>query len=208
MEWKCLQYLLFRKVDNTLILVFPGLHKITLIRYKRFKDWLTTRNPFTFEDSNLYSLSTGFISIAGEDEISCDDSERIGANTQAGMNGKRFTQVRFKRNDQAKPLDWWLVREYSNHRWSESIYQLNSIVYEIIRCCKKTGENEESYFYYEMTNEPCLCSRIWWCTSQISHHFGKHWLLMKSQTNLTLHRVKIIILMWWMEVLCCIECVR
>ena len=140
MEWKCLQYLLFRKVDNTLILVFPGLHKITLIRYKRFKDWLTTRNPFTFEDSNLYSLSTGFISIAGEDEISCDDSERIGANTQAGMNGKRFTQVRFKRNDQAKPLDWWLVREYSNHRWSESIYQLNSIVYEIIRCCKKTGE--------------------------------------------------------------------
>ena len=93
-------------MDNTLILVFPGLHKITLIRYKRFKDWLTTRNPFTFEDSNLYSLSTGFISIAGEDETSCDDSERIGANTQAGMNGKRFTQVRFKRNDQAKPLDW------------------------------------------------------------------------------------------------------
>ena len=108
--------------------------------WKRFKDWLTARNPFTFEDSNLHSLSTGFISIAGEDEISCDDSERIGANTQAGMNGKRFTQVRFKRNDQAKPLDWWLVREYSNHRWSESIYQLNSIVYEISCCCKRRGE--------------------------------------------------------------------
>ena len=35
--------------------------------WKRFKDWLTARNPFTFEDSNLHSLSTGFISIAGED---------------------------------------------------------------------------------------------------------------------------------------------
>ena len=25
--------------------------------WKRFKDWLTARNPFTFEDSNLHSLS-------------------------------------------------------------------------------------------------------------------------------------------------------
>ena len=93
-------------MNNTLIWVFPGLHKITLIRYKRFKDWLTARNPFTFEDSNLHSLSTGFISIAGEDKINCDNFQRNGANTQAGMNGKRFTQVRFKRNDQVKPLDW------------------------------------------------------------------------------------------------------
>ena len=74
--------------------------------WKRFKDWLTARNPFTFEDSNLHSLSTGFISIAGEDEINCDDSKRIGANIQAGMDGKSFTEVRLKRNDQAKPLDW------------------------------------------------------------------------------------------------------
>ena len=100
-----MQYLLFRKVDNTLILVFPGLHKITLIRYKRFKDWLTTRNPFTFEDSNLHSLSTGFISTAGEDEINCDNSKRIRANIQARMDGKSFTVVRFKQTDQAKPLD-------------------------------------------------------------------------------------------------------
>ena len=42
--------------------------------WKRFKDWLTARNPFTFEDSNLHSLCTGFISIAGEDEINCDNS--------------------------------------------------------------------------------------------------------------------------------------
>ena len=64
--------------------------------WKRFKDWLTARNPFTFEDSNLHSLSTGFISIPGEDEINCDDSERIGANIQAGMDGKSFTEVKFK----------------------------------------------------------------------------------------------------------------
>ena len=75
--------------------------------WKRFKDWVTAKNPFTFEDSNLHLLSAGFISIAGKDEINCDDSGRIGANIQAGMDGKCFTEVRFKRNDQAKPLDWY-----------------------------------------------------------------------------------------------------
>ena len=75
--------------------------------WKRFKDWVTAKNPFTFEDSNLHLLSAGFISIAGKDEINCDDSGRIGANIQAGMDGKSFTEVRFKRNDQAKPLDWY-----------------------------------------------------------------------------------------------------
>ena len=64
--------------------------------WKRFKDWLTARNPFTFDDSNLHSLSVELISIAGEDEINCDGSERIGANIQAGMDGKSFIEVRFK----------------------------------------------------------------------------------------------------------------
>ena len=36
--------------------------------WKRFKDWLTARDPFTFEDSNLHLLSTGLLSIAGEDK--------------------------------------------------------------------------------------------------------------------------------------------
>ena len=68
--------------------------------WKGLKDWLTARNPFTFEDSNLHLLSTGFISIEGEYEINCDDSERIGANIQAGIDGKSFTEVRFKRKNQ------------------------------------------------------------------------------------------------------------
>ena len=71
---------------------------------KRFKDCLTTRNLFKFEDSNLHSLSTGFISIAEEDGTNWDSSERIGGNIQAGMGGKSFTGVRFKRDHQVKPL--------------------------------------------------------------------------------------------------------
>ena len=119
--------------------------------WKSFKDWLTARNPFTFEDSNLHSLSTGFISIAGEDEINCDDSERIGANIQAGMGVKSFTEVRFKRNDQVKPLDWHQNTVTINE---VKVYINSTALFTRLDAVAKREENEESYFYYEMTNEP------------------------------------------------------
>ena len=118
--------------------------------WKRFKDWLTARNPFTFEDSNLHLLSTRFISIAGEDEINCDNSRRIGANIQAGMDGKSFTEVRFKRTDQAKPLDW-----YQNIVTIDEVkvYINSTALFTRLAPVAKREENKESHFYYEMTNE-------------------------------------------------------
>ena len=118
--------------------------------WKRFKDWLTARNPFTFEDSNLHSLSIGFISIAGEDGINCDNSERIGANIRAGMDGKSFTVVRFKRNNQAKPLDWYqntvIIDEVK-------VYINSAALFMKLAAVAKREENEGSNFYYEMTND-------------------------------------------------------
>ena len=118
--------------------------------WKRFKDWLTARNPFTFEDSNLHLLSTRFISIAGEDEINCDNSRRIGANIQAGMDGKSFTEVRFKQTDQAKPLDW-----YQNIVTIDEVkvYINSTALFTRLAPVAKREENKESHFYYEMTNE-------------------------------------------------------
>ena len=119
--------------------------------WKRFKDWLTARNPFTFGDSNLHLLSTGFIFIAGEDEINCDDSERIGANILAGMDGKSFAAVKFKRNDQVKPLDWYQNTVTINE---VKVYINSTVLFTRLAAVAKRDENEESYFYYEMTNEP------------------------------------------------------
>ena len=118
---------------------------------KRFKDWLTTRNLFKFEDSNLHSLSTGFISIAKEDGTNCDSSERIDENIQAGMGGKSFTEVRFKRDIQAKPLDW-----YQNTVTIDEVkvYINSTALFMKLAAVAKREEDEESYFYYEMTNEP------------------------------------------------------
>ena len=119
--------------------------------WKRFKDRLTTKNPFTFEYSNLHLLSTGSISIAGEDEINCDDSERISANIQAGMDGKSFTEVRFKRNNQAKPLNWYQNTVTINE---VKVYINSTALFTRLTAVAKRQENEEPYFYYEMTSEP------------------------------------------------------
>ena len=119
--------------------------------WKRFKDWLTARNLFTFEDSILHSLSTWFISIAGEDEINCNDPRKIDANIQAGIDGKSFTEIRFKQNDQGKSLDW-----YQNTVTIDEVklYTNSTALFTRLAAVAKREENEESYFYYEMTNKP------------------------------------------------------
>ena len=103
------------------------------------------------EDSNLQLLSTGFISIAGEDEINFDIFERIGANTQAEMDGKSFKEVRFKQNNQAKPLDWYQNRVTIDE---VKVYINSTALFTRLAALAKRDQNEESYFYYEMSNEP------------------------------------------------------
>ena len=119
--------------------------------WQTFRNWLKARNPFTFEDANLHSLSTGFISISGEDEINCDEAERIGTDIQATMDGKSITEVKFKRKDQAKPLDWHQNTVTINE---VKVYINSTALFTRLAAVAKREENEEHYFHYEMTNEP------------------------------------------------------
>ena len=43
--------------------------------YKIFRDWLEQRKPFTFVDEHLHSLTSGWVSISGEDLVNCERSE-------------------------------------------------------------------------------------------------------------------------------------
>ena len=45
------------------------------IDYESLKAWLKERNPFEFVDANLHSLSSGLISVAGKDQVNCDNAE-------------------------------------------------------------------------------------------------------------------------------------
>ena len=67
------------------------------------------------------------------------------------MDGKSFTEVRFKRNDQVKPLDWYQNTVTINE---VKVYINSTALFTRLSAVAKREENEESYFYYEMTNEP------------------------------------------------------
>ena len=41
-------------------------------------NWLTIRNPFLIPDENLHSLSSGMVSIQGEDGVNCERAEDFG----------------------------------------------------------------------------------------------------------------------------------
>ena len=133
----------------------------------------------------------GSISIAGEDEINCDDSERIGANIQAGMDGKSFTEVRFKRNNQAKPLDWHQNTVTINEK---KVYINSTALFTRLAAVTKREENKESYFYYEMTNEPMSLFKNMMMLKSDKPSLRKA-LVTDEESNLNLHRVRIIILM-------------
>ena len=85
-----------------------------------------------------------YLSIAGDDKINCDYSERIGANIQAGMDGSSFTEVRFKRNNQAKPLNWYQNTVTINE---VKVYINSTGLFTRLATVTKREENKESYFY-------------------------------------------------------------
>jgi len=71
---------------------------------KRFHRWFETRNPFTYKDCDLHSLSLGTVSIDGKDNVNCENAEAIGKRIQEHLNGVVFTNAKIKRKDQAQPL--------------------------------------------------------------------------------------------------------
>ena len=57
------------------------------------KAWLKERNPFEFVDANLHSLSSGLISVAGKDQVNCDNAEQLGGNIHQQLDGSSYMQI-------------------------------------------------------------------------------------------------------------------
>ena len=72
--------------------------------FKKFKVWFEHRNPFSFADSNLYSLSTGVISINGQDEVNCENAEIIGRKIHEGLDKVTYPDAKIRKCDQLKSL--------------------------------------------------------------------------------------------------------
>ena len=61
---------------------------------KKFYRWFETRNPFTYKDCDLHSLSLGTVSIDGKDNVNCENAEAIGKRIQTYLNGVIFTNAK------------------------------------------------------------------------------------------------------------------
>ena len=63
------------------------------------KAWLKERNPFEFVDANLHSLYSGLISVAGKDQVNCDNAEQLGATIHQQLDGSSLANANIKRRD-------------------------------------------------------------------------------------------------------------
>jgi len=129
----------------------PSRMKRDLSDWTKFHDWLSNRNPFAYNDQNLHSLSSGFISILGEDEVNCERAEEIGSKAQEMMNNLKFTDVTIKRKNQIKPLD---TLSNTVKISQEKVYINSLTLFTRLVAVAKKDRNEERYFRFALTTEP------------------------------------------------------
>ena len=119
---------------------------------QKFYDWFTTRNPFNMKDGNLCSLSSGVVSVKGNDNVNCDEAEIIGARIQDSLDNLKFSEAKFKRKDQFVSL--------ASFTRSISIGGKNQIcvnptlLFTRLAAIAEREENVEQYFDFELTNQP------------------------------------------------------
>jgi hypothetical protein len=70
----------------------------------KFYNWFESRNPFTYEDADLHSLSTGAVSVNGTDNVNCEEAESIGEKIQSSLDDKSIKDAKIKRKDEAKSI--------------------------------------------------------------------------------------------------------
>ena len=79
-------------------------HKRDYEDYVIFTDWIEQRNPFTFVDEHLHSLTSAWVSISGKDLVTCERSEEIGANIPKALDGQNLETATVNRKTYIRPL--------------------------------------------------------------------------------------------------------
>ena len=70
----------------------------------KFYVWLKARNPFLIANDNLYSLSTGIVSVENKDFVNCEKAEQVGREIQKSFDNTPITKCTLKRKDVIRPI--------------------------------------------------------------------------------------------------------
>ena len=119
--------------------------------YKKFKEWLEQHNPYTYVDEHLHSLSSGWISVSGQDEVNCEKSEELGAIIHQAMENKNLANARIKCKDCLRPLE---VLGNVVKIEKKPTYISPAILFTRLTAIAQRDHDVEKYFAYEMTTNP------------------------------------------------------
>ena len=93
------------KISEQHVNLGPSIRKRDHEDYKKFKAWFIQRNPFTFQDEHLHSLSSGWVSNGKNDNVNCDRAEEIGLAIQKSLDDQNFGTAVIRRKNCLKPLE-------------------------------------------------------------------------------------------------------
>ena len=117
----------------------------------KFTASLQERNPFGFEDENLYSLSTGIIFMTSKDSVNCEYAEELGLKIQKELDNVLLSAATIKRKNQIKTLASLLNTVKVD---KVQVHVSTTVLFTALATIAKREENDEKYFDYELTTEP------------------------------------------------------
>ena len=117
----------------------------------KFTTWLEERNPFTYKDEHLHSLSTGIVSVIGKDSVNCERAEELGWQIQEELDNMSLADASVKRKNQIKPLDAFQNTVKINE---VQVYVNTTFLFTRLAAVAKREKDEEQYFDHELTTEP------------------------------------------------------
>ena len=109
------------------------------------------QNPFEYNDTNLHSLASGFVSISGKDEVNCEEAEELGSRIHNIPEGKTVLDAKIRRKDQMKALVDTLQNTIKIDE--VKVYVNSTVLFTRLAAVAKREEDEENFFQYELTTE-------------------------------------------------------
>ena len=119
---------------------------------EKFLRWIELRNPFTYDDTHLHSLTLGLVSITGKDEVNCENVEAVGRSIQMKMDNIVVSKCKIKRKDQVKPL---LSLQHNVKVGGSTVSFKPTVLFTRMTAIATREEDDtEQFFDFEMTPEP------------------------------------------------------
>ena len=125
------------KISEQHVNLGPSIRKRDHEDYKKFKAWFIHRNPFTFQDEHLHSLSSGWVSSGNNDNVNCDRAEDIGLAIQQSLDDQNVGTAVIRKKALLETTG--RVAEYSENRRKSGVYQSNRPFYSPDGNCSTRG---------------------------------------------------------------------